>query len=128
MDASVIVADDDDDIAALVRSLAERAGWSDVRSATSGQDALAAFRSAHADGPVDAAVLDVRMPDMTGLEVARAILAESPATTVILYSTMLDEAMTISARHMGVTACISKQQLMDLPQMLLHWIPNGGTA
>lgn len=126
MEAPVIVADDDADIAALVSSLAQRAGWSDVRSASSGQEALQTFRAARAEGPVSAAVLDVRMPDMTGLEVAQVILAESPVTTVVLYSVMLDEEMTRAARRLGVTACISKQQLHDLPKMLHHWL--GGDA
>ena len=77
--------------------------------------------SARAGGPVEAAILDVRMPDMTGLEVAEEILAESPSTTVVLYSVMLNEATTTAARRMGVTACISKQQLANLQQMLEQW-------
>jgi CheY-like chemotaxis protein len=74
----VLVADDEDDIRALVCLAVVKAGGSVVGSVADGPAALAAAR---ADLP-DLAVLDVSMPGATGLEVCTA-LREDPATAGI---------------------------------------------
>ena len=71
----VLVADDEDDIRALVCLAVTRAGGAVVGAVADGTTALAAARS---DLP-DLAVLDVSMPGATGLEVCTA-LREDPAT------------------------------------------------
>ena len=74
----VLVADDEDDIRALVCLAVARAGCSVVGAVADGPAALAAAR---ADLP-DLAVLDVSMPGATGLEVCAA-LREDLATAGI---------------------------------------------
>jgi DNA-binding response OmpR family regulator len=74
----VLVADDEDDIRALVCLAVAKAGGSVVGSVTDGTAALAAAR---AELP-DLAVLDVSMPGATGLEVCTA-LRHDPATAGI---------------------------------------------
>jgi DNA-binding response OmpR family regulator len=74
----VLVADDEDDIRALVCLAVARAGGAVVGAVADGTTALAAARS---DLP-DLAVLDVSMPGATGLEVCMA-LREDPATAGI---------------------------------------------
>ncbi len=74
----VLVADDEDDIRALVCLAVAKAGCSVVGSVADGPAALAAARE---DLP-DLAVLDVSMPGVTGLEVCAA-LREDPATAGI---------------------------------------------
>ncbi len=74
----VLVADDEDDIRALVCLAVAKAGCSVVGSVADGPAALAAARG---DLP-DLAVLDVSMPGVTGLEVCAA-LREDPATAGI---------------------------------------------
>jgi DNA-binding response OmpR family regulator len=64
----VLVADDDEDIRALVSFRLERAGY-DVVEARDGEEAL---RLAREQAP-DLAVLDVMMPKLTGDEVTRRI-------------------------------------------------------
>ena len=65
----VLVADDEDDIRALVALAVRRAGCDVVAAAPDGTAALAAAR---AELP-DLAVLDVSMPGATGLEVCAAL-------------------------------------------------------
>ena len=86
----ILVVDDDPAmLRAVERILAPR---NEVRSFTSGEEALAAFRAA----PFDVAVVDVRMPKMDGFELTRALRALQPRTEVILVTgsiTDLDEKM-----------------------------------
>jgi DNA-binding response OmpR family regulator len=74
----VLVADDEDDIRALVCLAVAKAGCTVSDSVADGSSALAAAR---ADVP-DLAVLDVSMPGSTGLEVCTA-LRDDPATAGI---------------------------------------------
>jgi DNA-binding response OmpR family regulator len=74
----VLVADDEDDIRALVCLAVGKAGGVVVRAVADGTAALAAARAELAD----LAVLDVSMPGATGLEVCTA-LREDPATAGI---------------------------------------------
>ena len=74
----VLVADDEDDIRALLCLAATKAGGAVVGAVADGTTALAAARS---DLP-DLAVLDVSMPGATGLEVCTA-LREDPTTAGI---------------------------------------------
>ena len=68
----VLVADDEDDIRALVGLAVGKAGCTVVSSVA---DGAAALRSARADLP-DLAVLDVSMPGATGLEVCAELRAD----------------------------------------------------
>jgi DNA-binding response OmpR family regulator len=68
----VLVADDEDDIRALVALAVRKAGFDIAASVADGTAALAAAR---AELP-DLAVLDVSMPGATGLEVCAALRAD----------------------------------------------------
>jgi DNA-binding response OmpR family regulator len=74
----VLVADDEEDIRALVCLAVTKAGCTVTDSVTDGSTALAAARA----GVPDLAVLDVSMPGTTGLEVCTA-LRNDPATAGI---------------------------------------------
>jgi two-component system response regulator MtrA len=100
MNARVIVADDEADIRQLVAFTLRRRGHV-VIEATDGDAALALISTEHPD----LAVLDVMMPGLSGLEVARAASAD-PATAaipIILLSakgqvTEVDEGLASGAR------------------------------
>ena len=74
----VLVADDEDDIRALVTLAVRRAGCTVLTEVPDGTQALTAVRT----DPPDLAVLDVSMPGSTGLEVCTA-LRQDPATAGI---------------------------------------------
>lgn len=108
----VLLADDADDMRLLLETVFTTAGIRVDGIAETGDEALAMWR---ASGDRCAIVLDQRMPGMTGLEVAEQILAEQPNTTIVLFSAHLDEQIRERARELGITACVSKEEVIDLP-------------
>ena len=91
----VLVADDDEDILALVGLRLERAGY-DVVTAHDGEQALAAAE-AH---PIDLAVVDVMMPGMDGHEVVRRLRARPETATIpilVLTAAVRDNVAEASA-------------------------------
>ncbi|WP_042386509.1 response regulator transcription factor [Streptacidiphilus melanogenes] len=75
--ASVLVADDDIDIRNLVSYKLTQAGH-EVTAVENGLAALKAVR----EHPVDLALLDVRMPGMSGLDVCRELRADAATRAV----------------------------------------------
>jgi len=85
----VLVADDDEDILALVGNVLAKAGY-DVTKASNGAEALERVRSVRPR----VAVLDVAMPELDGVEVLRSLRAD-PETSdipVILLTARAQEA------------------------------------
>jgi CheY-like chemotaxis protein len=84
---TVLVADDQAPLLLLYRVWLEDAGY-EVRTATDGVKALASIA---VDGLPDAAILDVEMPRLDGIDVCRFLRLLSP-TLPILFVTALDDA------------------------------------
>ena len=92
--SSVLIADDDADIRALVAAVLTRAGFR-AKAVDGGVPALAA------DEP-EIYVLDVRMPDMSGLEVCRQLKAAGTSNRpVLLISAESSEADIAAAFAAG---------------------------
>lgn len=92
----VLIVDDEPSMRFLERVMLEAAGL-DVEEAAGGRDALAAAK----DQGFDAIVLDFRMPDLTGLEVARELRGLGDRTPVVLYSGYLDPKVAAEAGDLG---------------------------
>jgi DNA-binding response OmpR family regulator len=86
--ATVLVADDDEDILALVKFRLERAGYR-VLTAKDGREALALARERHPD----LGVFDVMMPGMTGYELTQTLRTEdeTSAMPIILLTARVQE-------------------------------------
>jgi two-component system, sensor histidine kinase and response regulator len=81
------------------------------RQASEGVDALYMLKEAHSRGvPFDLAILDFRMPAMTGLELARKIKADSTLgkLKLIMLTSVGDHKIIKQARHIGTQACLTK--------------------
>ncbi len=76
----IVIADGDDDIRRLMVIAAARAGVDVVVAADNGKSALDAVLA----GGVDLVVLDISMPGMNGIEVARAIRADATAQSALI--------------------------------------------
>jgi two-component system cell cycle sensor histidine kinase/response regulator CckA len=81
--ATVVVVDDEPHVLAVIARVLEEAGYSVVAMPSAG-DALGRLRDAAAD--VALLVTDLRMPDMSGLELATAARRSVPALRVLFLS------------------------------------------
>src|SRR5207253_85945 len=75
-----------------------------VGEAANGREALAVCRRTHPD----LVLMDVRMPDMDGLSVTRAIKRESPTTSVILFTMYENADYLIDALKAGAAGYLLK--------------------
>ena len=115
-DVQVLVVDDEEDMRALVRATIAVAGehLKVTAEAVDGEDAVAKWREVRPD----VVVLDQRMPGTTGLEAARRILAEDPTQVVVMMTAFPDGRVQAAAEHLGIRACMSKNDMRLLPSLL----------
>ncbi|WP_375493555.1 response regulator transcription factor [uncultured Jatrophihabitans sp.] len=90
-----LVVEDERDLGEVLTRVLMLEGW----AVTSAPDGASAIRAAQAQPP-DLAVLDVMLPDMTGLQVLRHLRAANPAVCV-LFLTARD---SVEDRVAGITA------------------------
>jgi DNA-binding NarL/FixJ family response regulator len=98
-------------------------GFELVGEATTGHGALASV----AESEPELMLVDVRMPDMDGVEVARRVRESHPGVVVILISAEDPAELPTSARGCGAAALVRKEELG--PSMLRSlWERHGHTS
>lgn len=100
----VLVVDDSADIRFMLRILLEDAGM-EVEEAASGRAGLERLGDENAE-PVDAVVLDQRMPGLTGLEVAQELAARGEHPPLVLFSAYLHQVLQSEAEELGVITVV----------------------
>ncbi len=101
---SVVVVDDDDDLRDILRIALESRGF-DLLGDTA--DAMAALEVVRAGQP-DIILLDLAMPEVTGLEVLPMLLEQSPRSKIVICSAISATHMTEAALDAGADAYIIK--------------------
>lgn len=108
----VVLADDHPALRAGVRAVFEATGRIDVvAEAGGGEEALRLVRQF---GP-DVVLLDMEMPDLDGVEVARRLADEGSATRVLAFSAYDDKAYVAAMLQAGAAGYITK----DKPLLLV---------
>jgi response regulator NasT len=102
MDKRVVIADDESIIRLDLKEILEGDGYLVVGEAARGDDALAMIRELEPD----LALLDIKMPGLDGIEVARQIKGGN--TVVVLLTAFSQRALIESAREAGVVAYLVK--------------------
>ena len=97
--------------------------FSSVKVCPTPQEVLAYFRKV--DRPSEekqpnVLITDLRMPGMTGLELAKAVKSEFPSTSIVLTTSGLDES--IDLKKAGIDIYLEKPyqrvQLQELPEKI----------
>ena len=99
---TALVVEDEESIAALVRSYLERDGFTVVRAGR-GVDALAEVERR----PVRVVVLDIGLPDMDGFEVCRRIRSES-RVPILMLTARDEEPDRVSGLELGADDYLTK--------------------
>jgi DNA-binding NarL/FixJ family response regulator len=106
-----------------VTEILQRFGLQVIAEASDGEEALAKIEQRKPD----VALVDIRMPRMSGVEVARRAARSSPETAVILYSGYGDKALLVEALDAGVRGFVLKEApLVDLHRAM-EIVARGGT-
>jgi DNA-binding NarL/FixJ family response regulator len=104
-----LVADDHPAVLEAVAEFLAAAGIDVVARARDGEEALARI----AERRPAVALVDVRMPVLDGLEVARRAKRSTPETAVLLYTGYGDRAVLTEALDAGVGGFVLKEAPLD---------------
>ncbi len=99
----LIVVDDEQGILDVVSRFARRAGF-DVMACSGGREAIALLQTRHAD----VAMVDLRMPDIGGLDVIRAIREIDPRCQAVLMTGYATVDTAVEAIKLGAMDYLSK--------------------
>ena len=105
---SIGIADDDALVRQTLRDLLSKnddiaVAW----IAKDGQEALDLFRSS--EGTVQAVLVDVQMPKMDGLALAKALLEEHPDIAILILTTFTADSIVDDAMALGVRGFVAKE-------------------
>jgi CheY-like chemotaxis protein len=99
----ILIVDDEESIRTLLQNVLggqERT----ILMAGDGMKAIGVFRRERPD----ITILDLRMPDVSGLDVLKEIRAMDPSATVIVYSGTVGGMLEQQARALGVNEFVAK--------------------
>jgi two-component system, response regulator PdtaR len=99
----VLIAEDETLIRLDLRAMLEDAGFDVCAEARTGEEAV----ELAAELRPDVAILDVKMPELDGIEAARRILADRP-TPIVIVSAYGEEALVARAVEVGVFGYLTK--------------------
>ncbi|MCZ7574313.1 MAG: response regulator transcription factor [Ardenticatenaceae bacterium] len=106
----VVLADDHAVVRQGIRDFLEEAGDIEVvAEASDGEEAKALVRRHQPD----VAILDVRMPEATGIEVTRWVRQESPAIGVLILTAYDDDPFVLAALQAGANGYVLKTAEAD---------------
>jgi len=106
----LLVDDETDSVETLVKRLRKRK--LDVRAASSGQQALDML----SESPSDVVVLDVKMPDMDGIETLRRIKKIAPGVEVVMLTGHANVEVAMQGMELGAFDYLMKP--IDIDDLL----------
>ena len=114
----ILIIDDEASLRQTLARILQRAGF-EVTTAANGKDGLSLVN----EHPFDLLYLDIRMPDVSGLELLKTIHAKFPDLPVILFTAQPDLNSAVEALRRGATDYLLKplkpQVVIDRTQAIL---------
>jgi two-component system OmpR family response regulator len=112
----LLIVDDHAGVRTLIRQLATPIAI-EVRECGNGAEAL---RIARQFSP-EVVTMDVRLPDLNGIEVLRTLHVEFSATRFIVVTAHDQPELRTAALAAGAVCFLPKDNLFELPALLAHW-------
>src|SRR5215831_5051444 len=110
----IVIVDDEQGILDVVSRIAQRAGY-DAMTYSNGRDAITALQTERAD----LVLVDLRMPEVGGLDVLRAIRDTNPRCQAVLMTGYASVDTAVEAIKLGATDYLSKPLDMGRLEELL---------
>ena len=104
MDKKILLVDDAAFMRMLIRNTLTTNGYTNILEAADGEIAVSTYT---AEKP-DLVIMDITMPNKTGIEALKDIKASDPAAKVVMCSAMGQEAMVVEAIKLGALDFIVK--------------------
>jgi DNA-binding NarL/FixJ family response regulator len=120
----ILMADDHPIVLAGLKALVQAdPGLQIVGEARDGRTALRLALSLRPD----VVVLDISMPEMSGMEVARSLLTEQPECRILVLTVQEDRATLRQLLDLGVAGYLVKRSAADELLRAIHAVAAGGT-
>lgn len=117
----ILVVDDNPTVRHYLRAILEQqAAWR-VWEARTGEEAI---RTVESLSP-DVVLLDFRMPDVNGLEVARQIAREHPKIPILMVTVYLSGQLAAEAKAAGIRGACAKSDIGSLVGAVEALLQNG---
>jgi len=115
----VVYAEDSMVVQKKTTELLHQAGFTDVRSFTTGQQAFDFLTSAK-PSEVDIILSDIEMPEMDGLTLCKQVRTQTPhhAVPFVFYSSLINEQMKVKCASVGGNASFSKPEVHQIVDAL----------
>jgi CheY-like chemotaxis protein len=110
---SLMIVDDDERMRSLIRSIVADLADS-ITECGDGSEARACYAEQHPDW----VLMDLMMPQMSGLAATRQIVEFDPAARIVIVTGHESESLREAARSAGACAYVSKDNLLDLRDIL----------
>lgn len=103
---TILLVDDDPIVCLSLKTILEAdADITVIATGANGQEAVKLYREHHPD----LLLMDIRMPDMTGLEAAEQLLSDFPDSKILFLTTFSDDEYIIKALRIGAKGYLLKQ-------------------
>jgi DNA-binding NarL/FixJ family response regulator len=116
----ILLVDDNPAVRRYLRAVLEQQqDWKVTGEARTGAEALHEV----VESPPDLIVLDYRMPDLNGIDVARQISGMFPEIPILMVTLHLSRQLADTAREAGVRGACAKQDIgsvVEAVDVLLH--------
>jgi len=117
---SLLIVDDDERMRSLIRSIVADLADS-ITECCDGAEAQAIYEQHQPDW----VLMDLIMPRMNGLEATRQILVSNPAAKIVMVTGQDSQSLRDAATCAGVCAFVSKENLLDLRELIKPQIAQG---
>ncbi len=116
----ILVVDDNPTVRHYLRAILEQqSAWHVCGEARSGEEALERVQNS----PPDVVLLDFRMPDLNGLDVARQISRQYPEIPILMVTVHLSSQLAAEAKAAGIRGACAKSDIgsvVEAVDVLLH--------
>jgi len=110
MSLRILLVNDSDTTRRILNTIVRSRHWTVCGEANSGWSGIRKFQEQRPD----LVLLDLAMPDINGIEVARMMSGLDPAVPIIMFTMLNLEGLEKAARNAGVRAIVSKGECWNL--------------